>query len=259
MGVIFDVKRFAIHDGPGVRTTVFFKGCPLKCAWCHNPESIQPNTELMPRERRVGDVVIADCEQVGYDISVEALFEEILKDRVFMLESGGGVSFSGGEPLMQPEFLHEILTSCHDTGLHTVVDTAGYASTRVLERIAPITDLFLYDLKLMDDDLHQRYTGVSNFLILKNLEWLLANNFSVRVRIPILTDVTATHENLQHLADYLIKLNFSFDKVDLLPYHATAEHKYVRLQRNNEFAGIPTVSKEFIAHIRLKYFSAFSL
>ncbi len=259
MGVVFDIKRFAIHDGPGVRTTVFFKGCPLKCAWCHNPESIKTNIELMPRERRVGDVIVADCEQVGYEISVDELFAEVLKDRVFMEESDGGVTFSGGEPLMQPEFLYQILNKCRDAGLHTVVDTSGYASALVIERIAPLTDLFLYDLKLMDDDLHQRYTGVSNVLILKNLEWLLANNYQVRVRIPILTDVTATHENLQHLADYLKRLKLSFDKVDLLPYHATAQHKYERLQRSNEFAGIPSVSKDFIAHIRLKYFSTFGL
>jgi pyruvate formate lyase activating enzyme len=252
--LIFDIKRFAVHDGPGVRTTVFFKGCPLKCAWCHNPESIEPYQELMPRERRVGNVVIADCEQVGYDITVDELFAEILKDRVFMEESGGGVSFSGGEPLMQPEFLHQILIRCRDAGLNTVVDTSGFAATSTFEKIAPLTNLFLYDLKLMDEKHHQRYTGVSNIIILKNLEWLLANNHQVRVRIPVIPDITATHDNLQAIANYLDGIGFSFDKVDLLPFHATAEHKYERLQLNNEFAGIPSVTKEVVDNIRLKYF-----
>lgn len=255
MPLIFDIKRFAVHDGPGVRTTVFFKGCPLKCSWCHNPESISRNIECMPRERRVGDVVIADCEQVGYDISADELFKEILRDRVFMEESGGGVTFSGGEPLMQPEFLHHILKKCHDTGLHTVVDTSGYASTSVFERIAPCTDLFLFDLKLFDDNQHQRYTGVSSSIILKNLEWLLTNNYSVRVRIPIVPDVTATHDNLRRIAGYLSGLGFPFGKVDLLPFHTTAGHKYERLHLKNEFAGIPSVSKEVIANIRMQYFS----
>lgn len=255
MPLIFDIKRFAVHDGPGVRTTVFFKGCPLKCAWCHNPESILPEKEFMPRERRVGDVVIADSEQVGYDISADELFVEILKDRVFMEESGGGVTFSGGEPLMQPEFLHQILKKCHDAGLHTVVDTSGYASTNVFERVASHTDLFLYDLKLFNDNQHRRYTGVSNSIILKNLEWLLTNNYSVRVRIPIVPDVTATHDNLRRIAGYLSGLGFPFSKVDLLPFHTTAGHKYERLHLKNEFAGIPSVSKEVIANIRMQYFS----
>jgi pyruvate formate lyase activating enzyme len=252
--MIFDIKRFAVHDGPGVRTTVFFKGCPLKCAWCHNPESISRNIECMPRERRVGEVLIADCEQVGYDISVDELLAEILKDRVFMEESGGGVTFSGGEPLMQPEFLLQILMRCQDAGLHTVVDTSGYASLHVLKQIAPFTNLFLYDLKLMDDNLHQRFTGVSNSIILKNFEWLLETSHQVRVRVPIVPDVTATHDNLQRIADYLSGHGFPFDKVDLLPFHTTAGHKYERLHLNNEFAGIPSVSKEVIANIRMQHF-----
>jgi pyruvate formate lyase activating enzyme len=135
-----------------------------------------------------------------------------------------------------------------------VVDTSGFAATSTFEKIAPLTNLFLYDLKLMDEKHHQRYTGVSNIIILKNLEWLLANNHQVRVRIPVIPDITATHDNLQAIANYLDGIGFSFDKVDLLPFHATAEHKYERLQLNNEFAGIPSVTKEVVDNIRLKYF-----
>ncbi len=255
MPLIFDIKRFAVHDGPGVRTTIFFKGCPLQCAWCHNPESISQQIESMRRERKIGDVVVVDCERVGYEISVDELFVEILKDRVFMEESDGGVSFSGGEPLMQPAFLLQILKKCHDVGLHTVVDTSGYVSTSVIENIAPFTSLFLYDLKLMDDKLHRRFTGVSNALILENLKWLIANNSQVRVRVPVIPEVTATHDNLQRIAEHLIGLNVPFESVDLLPFHNSACHKYDRLGMFNAFAEIASVSSTEINSIRLKFFS----
>ena len=171
-GIIFNIQRFAIHDGPGIRTTVFFKGCPLRCWWCHNPES----HKILPEKfdgcnlRRGFDQSFSmNKDEIGKEISVDELMNEIVKDRVFYEESGGGVTFSGGEPLMQPEFLIESLKECKALGIHSAVDTSGYTSEGVIDRVSSYADLFLFDLKLMNDDVHEKYTGVSNQIILKNL------------------------------------------------------------------------------------------
>ena len=256
MGLIFDIKRFAVHDGPGIRTTVFMKGCPLACQWCHNPESISSAICTVPKTTILDGKTYIEDETVGRELSVDDLMHEILKDRVFMAESGGGVTFSGGEPLMQPTYLKEMLVACKEKGLHTVVDTSGYASLDVLKQIARHTDLFLYDLKVMDDELHRQLTGVSNQLILSNLSYLVQEGYSVRVRIPIIPGVSDRLENINDTIAFLSKFGKSLQGVDLLPYHRTAHHKYDRFGIENHFKHTKAVQKSELAVLQAQFKSA---
>ena len=227
-GVIFDIKRFAVHDGPGIRVTVFLKGCPLSCCWCHNPESISSEICTVPKTVRIGDKTFTENEAVGYTISPEKLIGEFRKEQVFMDESGGGVTFSGGEPLMQPEFMAESLSLCKREKYHTAVDTSGFVAWDTFEKIIPYTDLFLYDLKLIDDELHKKYTGVSNKLVLENLSRLLKEKQNVRIRMPMIQGISFTRENIEQSISFLKNLPAAIAGVDLLPYHNIASHKYKR-------------------------------
>jgi pyruvate formate lyase activating enzyme len=259
--MLFDLHRFAIHDGPGIRTTVFLKGCPLNCWWCHNPESqsLQPQklvrasrciqccacVEACPQhgitlesdgiytdhERctRCGECV-AVCyagatEMVGYEADVATLMQTINSDRVFYDQSGGGVTISGGEPLSQPGFLKEMLQACKSSGIHTAVDTSGYTNWRNLEAILTNTDLFLYDLKQMDDNNHKHYTGVSNRLILGNLERLAKSGATIWIRLPLVPGINDSFENLHALLDF-VKPLAGVQQINLLPYHNAAGQKY---------------------------------
>lgn len=190
-GVVFDIKRFAVHDGPGIRTTVFLKGCPLRCRWCHNPESLEASPCELPKTYHIGTSTFTEMETVGREMSVEELMHELRKEKVFMDESGGGVTFSGGEPLFQPAFLKEMLMACKAEGMHTVVDTSGYAASTVLDSILPFTDLFLFDLKIIDTEIHSHWTGVGNSIILANFDRLISAGARVRVRIPLIPGVIA--------------------------------------------------------------------
>jgi pyruvate formate lyase activating enzyme len=235
-GIIFNILRFAIHDGPGIRTTVFFKGCPLRCWWCHNPESHEILSEKIDgcNVRRGFDQSFSmDKDDIGKEFSVDELMNEILKDRVFYEESFGGVTFSGGEPLMQPEFLIETLKVCKSQGIHTAIDTSGFAVTDVIHNVAPSTDLFLYDLKLMNDDDHQKYTGVSNQIILRNLNELDLLGKKILIRIPIVPEITDTDENLYAIRGFISCLN-NLIKVNLLPYHHAGEGKYKKYGKENK-------------------------
>ncbi len=232
-GTIFDLKRYALHDGPGIRTTVFMKGCPLDCWWCHNPESRQPEPELV--QIATGDG--SRCETVGREITVSELANEVRKDELFFDESGGGVTFSGGEPLMQIDFLEASLRACRELGIHTALDTTGYAPREDMESIADLVDLYLYDLKLMDNEAHQKFTGVPNDLVLENLAWLAKEQKNVQIRIPMIPGITDTDTNLDAIARYLADLDY-FCEVSLLPYNLFGEDKLHRFGMTNKLGHI---------------------
>lgn len=274
-GIIFDIKKYAIHDGPGLRTTVFLKGCPLVCGWCHNPEGMTPTPERGYRRQRcigcgecaaacdggalklTATGVLPDesrcvkclaCAQacpseamafIGKAMTVGEVLAEVEKDIIFYDESGGGVTFSGGEPLMQPDFLRALLGACGDLALHRAVDTSGYVPGDTLLSIARRTDLFLFDLKHMDPEKHRRLTGVSNQQILENLALLAGNGAEMIVRIPILPGVNDDSENLAQTGEFLSGLS-GMNGVSILPFHDSARGKYSRL---NTAASSPDIDR----------------
>lgn len=223
-GNILNIQHFSVHDGPGIRTTVFMQGCSLTCWWCHNPES-----------RPFAALDESDSSKIQ-TLDKESLMNEILKDQTFFDESGGGVSFSGGEPLAQSGFLKQVLQNCHENGIHTVVDTSAYVSRKIILDVLPFTDLFLFDLKLMDPLQHIKFTGVSNTEILENLQLILSKKAKVWIRIPIIPGITDTKTNLEEIVSFLIKYEFQ-DQINLLPYHKIAEAKYARLNIPNLMNG----------------------
>ena len=261
-GLVFNIMRFSLHDGPGIRTTVFLKGCPLSCWWCHNPESQSVRPEVMwAAERciRCGDCVPA-CEHaalsfdngpvrdaelcaqcgecadkcltdarryVGDLMTVEEVVSKARRDFVFFDESCGGVTFSGGEPLMQPDFLEAALKACKATGMHTAVDTCGFARPETMWRIMKLTDLILFDLKMVDAERHRKITGVSNEMILENLSMLVKEERPLIVRIPVIPGVNDDEANMDASMDLLAQLGVK--RVDLLAYHAAGTEKYQRL------------------------------
>jgi pyruvate formate lyase activating enzyme len=249
-GIVFDIKRFAVHDGPGIRVTAFLKGCPLACKWCHNPESIDPAIVIAPKTIRIGNKTFIENECVGYEITPENLMHEFRKEQIFMDESGGGVTFSGGEPLMQALFLSEMLTLCKKENMHTAVDTSGFASWNTIETIHSLTDLFLFDLKIMDDGMHKKYTGVSNKLILENLTRLLKKEKSIRIRIPVIPDITFTTENIKQTLAFLVNQPFPVEGIDLLPYHNSAAHKYKRFRIINPFEKTKSLPGEKLLEVK---------
>ena len=243
-GIVFDIKRFAVHDGPGIRTTVFLKGCPLHCCWCHNPESIEPNPCRVSSVLKLNGRSFTKTETIGYEISAGNLLAELEKERVFMDESGGGVTFSGGEPLLQHDFLLEMLKICQTNGMHTTVDTSLYASWEKIKAVSEFTGLFLVDLKLMESAAHQLYTGVSNELILDNIRKLSASDASIIIRIPVIPNVTDSTENIRQSIAFLQTLNGKIREVNLLPFHRTANEKYKRVGRKNPFEHLKSIQKE---------------
>ena len=230
---IFDIKRFAVHDGPGIRTTVFFKGCPLDCWWCHNPESRNSDPEDVIYKRQLGDKEIEYRQTYGKSIGIKDLLKGILKDRLFFEESGGGVTFSGGEPLSQSEALLELLQHCKQHGIHTTVDTCGYAQWSNFKKIIPFTDLFLFDLKLMETNKHEKFTGMKNELIIKNLVGLLSNQANVELRIPVIPGVNNSVEEINKFIEFLNNGLNKVPKIHLLPYHNSADKKYQKLDMEN--------------------------
>jgi pyruvate formate lyase activating enzyme len=218
-GVIFDIKRFAVHDGPGIRTTVFLKGCDLRCPWCHNPESQGYGVETL--DGRDGPL------HVGRQVTVDEVVAEIERDAMFFDESGGGVTFSGGEPLGQPEFLCAALDRCGELGIHRAVDTSGYAPRDVLLRVAERTDLFLYDLKFIDAEVHMAMTGVEVTPIHDNLRALCQTGVAIQLRIPVVPGMTNIPQNMEAVGELIASLPRTLDW-KLLPYHRAAMDKYPR-------------------------------
>jgi pyruvate formate lyase activating enzyme len=246
-GIIFDIKRFAVHDGPGIRTTVFFKGCPLKCFWCHNPESISCEPFQAVRKIRLDDRVFEQPENVGREVSVNEIMTSLRKDRMFMEESNGGVTFSGGEPTMQPAFLKQLLMTCKEEGFHTAVDTCGYTSWQTLSEIIPYTDLFLFDLKHVDSEKHLAFTGRPNDVILENLSYIIENKKKIRVRIPIVPVFNFLDDDLISICNFLKEKKDSIDQLDLLPFHTIAQNKYRRFGIANKMDGVKELSKDDIS------------
>jgi pyruvate formate lyase activating enzyme len=242
-GVIFDIKRFAVHDGPGIRTTLFFKGCPLKCAWCHNPESIDPMPIFSEKQVRMADKDFCVNELVGQRYSTGSLLKEVMKDQVFWDESGGGVTFSGGEPLLQHEFAFSLLKAFQLQDIHVTIDTSGFVAQPVFSRFIGEADLFLFDLKLIDNVRHQLYTGVSNSTILKNFKLAIENGVAVRVRIPVIPGVNFNNDDLDAFLDFLKPFSSNIQGVDLLPYHNIASHKYERFKRENSMKNVISLTK----------------
>jgi len=245
---IFDIKRFAIHDGPGIRTTVFFKGCPLECWWCHNPEGIAKDTERFKEEVELDGIRIEKEVEVGRWISVSDLMDELEKDRVFMEESSGGISFSGGEPLQQADALFRFLELSRERNIHSTVDTSGYASKEKMKVVSNLADLILFDLKSTDDGNHHKYTGVSNKKILQNLEVALNGGTEVHLRIPLISGFNDSHEEIESMVNYLRPYE-RLKVVDLLPYHRLGSHKYKRFNRENRQNGFKAPLKARVGEI----------
>lgn len=214
-GRIFSIEEFAVNDGPGIRTTVFLKGCPLRCVWCHNPEGWSPEPQWLDKKGRK--------ELCGYEISAEDLARKVSRDRDLYRDSGGGVTFTGGEPLSQAEFLCEVMALLPD--IHKAVETSGYASPEVFGKVLELADLLLFDIKLADSDLHRRYTGVGNGLILGNLALLRESGKPFVARIPLIPGVNDTRENMEATARLLNGAK-GLQRVELLRYHKTAGAKY---------------------------------
>jgi pyruvate formate lyase activating enzyme len=290
-GKIFDIKRFSIHDGPGIRTTVFFKGCPLHCLWCHNPEGIERGFELISRpsrcsrcyscvsacplgaiSRNSGPVEIdrsrcdlcGKCVKVcmyealelaGREVSVEDVIKEVEKDRIFYEQSGGGATLSGGEPLDQPKFCQEILTALEEKKIPAALDTSGLAPWDILAKNASRADIILYDLKMIDAKKHKKYTGVSNKPILDNLKKLSAVHKSIVIRIPLAAGVNDDEENVRRTIDFL-KPQKTIKNVSLLKYHKGGVEKYKSLGKASCFKIYETPSEQRMEEIRQSFTKA---
>ncbi|MCA1756650.1 MAG: glycyl-radical enzyme activating protein [Bacteroidales bacterium] len=237
-GLVFNIKRYAIHDGPGIRITFFLKGCPLNCWWCHNPEGISPKPQRVERIDRIGEREFRVTEEVGKYYTAGELLTIAEKERVFMEESGGGVTLSGGEPLMQADFLVESLSLFKDAGMHTTLDTSGYASNSVMNRVMPLTDLFLFDLKHLDSDRHTEFTGVGNEQILENLDLLIREKKKIFLRFPVIPGFNDDSEHLLRVRDFVGGMNRDFvTEMDLLPYHHIGSSKYKRFNMEYRMSG----------------------
>jgi len=251
-GTIFNIKHFAVHDGPGIRQTVFLKGCPLNCWWCHNPESQNPKPEKYTKTTKLDGTEFKKEDTVGYFITTQELFNIIQGDKIFFEESEGGVTFSGGEPLMQTDFLHEILTFCKKSSIHTCVDTTGFASLEKIKKVAELADCFLYDIKLIDNFLHQKFTGVHVNGIIDNLKWLDENNKNVILRFPVIPGITDTKKNISELILFLKSLR-NINQIDLLPYHNISNRKYKRFKMENRMNDTKPLSDKDMQALRSEF------
>ncbi|SHJ57809.1 pyruvate formate lyase activating enzyme [Dethiosulfatibacter aminovorans DSM 17477] len=287
-GRILNIQKFSIHDGPGIRTTLFMKGCPLECRWCHNPESIGYERDIMIDIEKCsscgscarlcaydalkmvevpeGKVLVKDknlcigcgkCEVycineaisiVGRDMEVEDVIGELLKDRLFYEESGGGVTISGGEPLVQADFTAKILKKLKEEGIHTAVDTCGQVPFENFEKVMEYTDLFLYDLKIGDERKHLEYTGASNKRIIGNLKRLSEAGAEITARMIMVDGVNTEDEDIEKAIGILVETDIS--KINILPYHNISNHKYRKLGKSYNEEGMTVPSGKRMEEIK---------
>lgn len=287
MSLITSIQKYSIHDGDGIRTTVFFKGCGLRCVWCHNPETQSYKKQpLYDRERCIGcrsceaacpkkaiheedgkvltDLTLCDAcgtctdycnlnlrEIVGKEYTVDELLKELKKDEMFYEQSGGGVTLSGGEVMTADmDYVEALLRGLNRLGITVTIDTCGYAPYENFERLLPYTDTFLYDIKTMDNEIHRKYMGAGNELILSNLERLNEAGARIYIRIPVIKEVNGTDEAVQDIISYLLEKNIRAACVNLLPYHNTGTAKYEKLGRSYEGAGLHAPKKEEMEHFK---------
>lgn len=283
-GVIFNIQKLSIHDGPGIRTVVFLKGCPLRCLWCSNPESQKKEVEIAcftnrcvecgyceevcPKHaiKREGKVSIIDREKcdlcgicvkecctnskqiMGKTYTVDDIMEEILKDKAFYDQSGGGVTFSGGEPLMQVDFLLDVLKACKDAGIHTAIETTGMGDHEKLMEAVKYLDLVFFDVKHMDSARHKELVGVPNETIHQHLRDVAAVHHNIIARIPVIPQMNDSDENIAQTAAFVSSLGIG--KLELLPYHNFGEYKYGQLGMEYQLSGTVTPEESFMNHLR---------
>lgn len=278
-GFVFDIQKFALHDGPGIRTTVFLKGCELRCKWCCNPESQLPSPQLSFDAKKCthcleciescsfgaltknGSQLKVDYEKCtgcgdcvsecgpgalkifGYETDAQTVVSEVMKDKMYFDNSGGGITLSGGDPVFQPDFTYSILKLAKEKGIHTSLETSGHSKPEIIRKLAEVTDLFLFDFKHYKSEMHEKYTGVPNNIILKNLDFLCSNNHPVILRCPIIPGVNDSLEHFRTIAEISNKYN-SIREVEIMPFHDWGFHKYEMIGLKRPSINSETISKE---------------
>lgn len=240
-GRIFDIQRFSVHDGPGVRTIIFLKGCFLRCKWCCNPES---------QKREIETMLVDGKEKVmGRDVTVAELMAEIEKDRIYYRRSGGGVTLSGGESLAQPDFAAAILKACKDKGINTALESTACAGYDKIQKLLPYLDLYLMDIKHINSQKHKQFTTQPNELILENAKRLAADAKKLIIRVPVIPTFNDTEQEIRDIAEFTKSLK-TVDELHLLPYHRLGEDKYTGLGRTYELHGIDLIPGEHIQRLK---------
>lgn len=283
--IVFDIQRMCMHDGPGMRTTVFFKGCSLRCFWCHNPESLNPSSEILYMKNKC--ITCQTCLEVcpqkahgiengvhifnrdlcifcgkcaencnakalivsGVKMSANAVLEELLKDKKYYDKSKGGVTFSGGEPLLQSDFLLEILKLCKGKGIHTAIETAGNVPWDNFKLVEEYVDLFLYDIKIIDEEIHKKAIGASNKICLSNFEKLAKLNKNIIARVPIIPNINDNKNAISEIYSFVQNISHSIE-IELLPFHNIGKSKYESLEKEYVAANLPIPQKTQIDELR---------
>lgn len=234
-GRIFDIQRYSVHDGPGIRTVVFLKGCFLRCKWCCNPESQSYDIQIMKSDGK--------DKLIGKDVTVEEVLEEVLKDRNYYYRSGGGVTLSGGEVLFQADFTVALLKAFKKNGLHTAIESTGFSEFETIQKMFPYLDMYLMDIKHIDETKHRIYTGQSNKVILENARRIADSGMQLIIRVPVIPGFNETEEEIRQIADFTQSLG-TVHELHLLPYHRLGQDKYEKLGCNYDLKGIEPLAEE---------------